>query len=99
MEMNRNQFFLIGIVIVLLGLQLRSVDSYVLNAATTKFVAEKFGTPEKAAAANTLMPSLETVSKGSTANLRTVKPPVWLGWATISVGAVLILHSLAMQKP
>ncbi len=28
----------------------------------------------------------------------TIKPPVWLGYAFISVAAVLILHSLAMKK-
>ena len=30
---------------------------------------------------------------------RTFQPPTWLGWALMSVGAVLILHSLAMGKP
>ena len=28
-----------------------------------------------------------------------VVPPEWLGWATVSVGSVLILHSLAMPRP
>jgi hypothetical protein len=29
----------------------------------------------------------------------TVKPPEWLGWCLMSVGAVLALHSLSMPKP
>jgi hypothetical protein len=95
MELNRNQYFLIGIVVVLLGIQLRMVDSYVLNAPTTKFVVEKFGAPEKQAATA----SFETLGGGAPAPLRTVAPPVWTGWAAISIGAVLILHSLAMPRP
>jgi hypothetical protein len=99
MELNRNQYFLIGIVIVLIGVQLRMVDSYVLNEPATKFVVEKFGTPEKQVAASTAIPSLEAMGDGASASLRTVKPPVWAGWAAISIGAVLILHSLAMPRP
>jgi hypothetical protein len=30
---------------------------------------------------------------------RTLRPPTWLGFALISIGAVLVLHSLAMKKP
>jgi hypothetical protein len=99
MELNRNQYFLIGIVVVLLGVQLRMVDSYVLNGPATKFVVEKFGSPEQKAAAGTAIPTLETAGNGASATLRTVKPPVWTGWAAISIGAVLILHSLAMPRP
>ncbi|MEX0586895.1 MAG: hypothetical protein WD176_09635 [Pirellulales bacterium] len=99
MELNRNQFFMLGLVILFLGVQLRFVESFVLNAPATKFLAERFSPKEKQAAAATLLPTLEmTGAKGSGA-LRTVKPPEWLGWALISIGSVLILHSLAMKKP
>ena len=30
---------------------------------------------------------------------KTVKPPDWLGFSLISIGAVLILHSWGMKKP
>jgi len=99
MDLNRNQFFLIGLVALALGIQFRMVESYVLNAESTKFVAEKFGAPAQQVATTTFIPSMETAGKGSSVALRSVKPPVWLGWATISIGAVLILHSLAMTKP
>ncbi len=99
MEFNRNQFFLTGIVVLLLGFQFRAVDAYVLNPRATKFVAEKFGSPRQQVASATMLPALETVGQGSTATSRTLKPPIWLGWATISIGAVLILHSLAMPRP
>jgi hypothetical protein len=28
-----------------------------------------------------------------------LRPPVWLGYALMSVGGVLMLHSLAMKRP
>jgi hypothetical protein len=30
---------------------------------------------------------------------RTIRPPEWLGFALMSIGGVLMLHSLAMKKP
>lgn len=30
---------------------------------------------------------------------KTFQPPEWIGWALLSIGAVLVLHSLAMPKP
>jgi hypothetical protein len=42
---------------------------------------------------------MTTLPSEATTELRTVKLPVWTGWATISVGAVLVLHSLAMKRP
>ena len=30
---------------------------------------------------------------------RTIHPPEWIGYALLSVGSVLVLHSLAMKKP
>ena len=30
---------------------------------------------------------------------KVLQPPEWLGWCLMSVGAVLILHSLAMKGP
>ena len=46
MELNRNQFCLIGLVLILLGLQLRFVDTYVLNESSTKFLARQAGKTE-----------------------------------------------------
>jgi len=94
-EINRNQYFMIGMVVLILGLQVRAIDTYVLNEKTSRFLAERFSplvTSIDTQGGN-LMPAV-----GPTP-LRTVHPPVWLGYALISVGAVLILHSLAMKRP
>lgn len=95
MDLNRNQFFFLGLVVLFIGLQVRFVTSYVLNPKATKFLAERTGQSQPAASA-----SLFAMTGGTSAGPRKViEPPEWLGWCLISVGAVLVLHSLALQKP
>ncbi len=94
MEINRNQYFLIGLVVLFLGLQVRMVESYVLNEKTSHFLAERF----KLVASNSDGSDGLMAAAGPTPR-RTLRPPTWLGYAFLSVGAVLVLHSLAMKKP
>ena len=93
MELNRNQYFFLGILVLLIGVQVRNVSAYVLTPEATKFLAESTG----AADGNNMLVSL-TSDLGGGAR-KTLQPPEWLGWCLMSVGAVLVLHSLAMQKP
>jgi hypothetical protein len=93
MDLNRNQFFFIGLVVLLLGLQVRYVNAYVLKPEATKFLAERTG---QSSATNTFFAA---VAGSSMAPRKVVQPPEWLSWCLISVGAVLCLHSLAMPKP
>ncbi len=91
MEFNRNQFFMAGVFILLLGIQFRMVDTITLNDKTSKFLAARAAS----ATTNTLANILPTGGVPK----QTFHPPQWLGWALISGGAVCILHSLAMKKP
>ena len=94
MEVNRNQFFLIGIVIVLLGLEFRLVDSFVLNEKTTRFLAERAKKADESVTSfRRFMPAMGPMPR------KTIQPPQWIGWFLVSTGAVLVLHSLAMKKP
>ena len=94
-EFNRNQFFILGLVLLLLGLQIRMVESYVLNEKASRFIAERV-TPTVADANGSVRPFMPAL--GPTPR-RTVHPPTWLGFALMSTGGVLILHSLAMKRP
>ena len=94
MEINRNQWFMIGLVILALGIQFRMVQSFVLNEEATQFLAQRMKKSE--AVATTFIPSFETAPPASR---REVEPPRWLGFMMISAGAVLVLHSLAMPRP
>ncbi len=95
MDINRNQFFLAGVLIVLLGAQFRMVDSFVVTPGVAKMASKRRSgpTPATRLSIQTLVP----INKP--APTRTVRPPEWLGYSLLSVGAVLVLHSLAMRKP
>jgi arylamine N-acetyltransferase len=93
-EFNRNQFFFLGVVILLLGLQVRVVSAYVLTPDATRFLAER--THSSSSSEGAVVSYASDV--GALPN-KVFHPPEWLGWCLISVGAVLMLHSLAMPKP
>jgi len=93
MELNRNQYFFVGIVLLLMGLQLRMVSSYTLTSEATRFLAER----AQGSATDGAMLALST--ELGAGPQKVIQPPEWLGWCLMSMGGVLILHSLAMRKP
>ncbi|MCC6491665.1 MAG: hypothetical protein IT424_01440 [Pirellulales bacterium] len=93
MELNRNQYFFIGLVILLVGVQLRMVNSYTLTHEATKFLAQR---TQNSAAESAAFHLSTDVGKPPQ---KVINPPEWLGWCLMSIGSVLILHSLAMKKP
>ncbi len=95
MDVNRNQYFLVGLVVLFFGLQVRFVDSYVLTPEFTQILAERTGHPLAAvnAATAVVTPSQTPLAR------KTVRPPEFVGWALLSFGSVLILHSLSMKRP
>jgi hypothetical protein len=93
MELNRNQYFFMGLVVLLIGVQLRMVSSYTLTHEATKFLAER---SQGAGAEATMFALSSDLGAGPQ---KEIHPPEWLGWCLMSIGSVLILHSLAMKKP
>ena len=93
MELNRNQYFFIGVVLLLVGLQFRMVSSFTLTSDATRFLAER---TQKSAGDGVLLALTSDVGAGPQ---KVIQPPEWLGWCLMSVGGVLVLHSLAMRKP
>ncbi|HTU26217.1 MAG TPA: hypothetical protein VMF30_12505 [Pirellulales bacterium] len=92
MEFNRNQFLILGIVLLFLGIEFKKVESVTFNERVSRVINERLASE----GANPMRPFLASI--GPTPR-RTVHPPEWLGYALISTGAVLVLHSLAMKKP
>jgi hypothetical protein len=93
MDLNRNQFFFIGLLVLLIGVQVRYVSAYVLNPQATQFLAERTGQSSAGSSVFNAASGAIGVSR------KVLQPPEWLSWCLISVGAVLCLHSLAMPKP
>ena len=94
MELNRNQYFFMGVVVVLMGIQLRVVQDFVLTEKATHAIAKRLKKTETVA--TTFVPSLATSPPLAK---RIVKPPKWLGYVLLSAGGVMVLHSLAMPRP
>lgn len=95
MDLNRNQFFMIGLLLVMLGIQMRLIDSVYLNEKTTKFLAKRL--PEQQV--STMDRANMYFAAAGPVQLRRVEPPKWIGYSLLSVGAVLVLHALSMKKP
>jgi hypothetical protein len=94
MEFNRNQFLILGVVLLFLGLQLKKVESFTLNERVSRIINERIQSANDPD--GSMRPFMASI--GPTPR-RTVHPPEWIGYALLSVGAVSVLHSLAMKKP
>ena len=97
MELNRNQFFLLGLVCVAMGVQLRLVDTFVLNEAATQFLAERRAAAAAPAASGESSSDDAPVIVSATQTV--IRPPDWSGWLLLSVGGVMVLQSLVMRRP
>jgi hypothetical protein len=94
MEISRNQYFMAGLVLLFLGVQFRAVESVELKEQFAKLMAEKSDHPLISVSAQSpVLSPLTTVAVN-----RVVHPPEWIGWLLLSLGSVLILHSMAMPK-
>lgn len=94
MEFDRNRYFMIGVLLVLLGIQFRMVDSFVLNESSTRALAR-------------IAKDTQIASQDFGANLymnvhpspkKKVQPPNWLGWVLLTVGGVISLHAMVLPK-
>ena len=94
MELNRNHYVVIGLVVLFLGVQFRLVKTYTLTEESTQFLVKRLGAPETPPPAAAFFGM-----SGTPQSKREFSPPRWLGFAFISFGVVLVLQSLAMKKP
>lgn len=94
MEITRNQYFCIGLVLLFIGIELRTIDSAVLTPEFTSILAKRSGSPVAAvnSVAEFLSPSKKPILQ------KTVHPPEWLGWVLLTIGCVAVFHALAMPK-
>jgi len=88
MHFKRQHVLLVGLVLFLVGLQFRLVESFTLNERSSRFVAAQLGD------AGTQPPAWQGVPLR-----KVVEPPRWLGLALMSAGAVLAGKSLSMRGP
>jgi len=83
---KRHHLLLAGLLLFLVGIQLRLVESFTLNERSSRFVAAQVGE------------SMPRANFWQQAPVRkVVEPPRWIGLALMSVGAVLTVKSLSMK--
>lgn len=94
MRWTRTRYFTLGVVLLLLGLQLRAVQSYVLNEDATRALHR--------AAKNSQIVQPDQMTNAYMAVApspkKTITPPAWIGWAFLTVGGVISLHALILPK-
>ena len=94
MSLYRNRYFFAGLLLVLLGLQFRRVESFVLNEQTTRMMARMTNTPmvDNSTAFGALFEPVAPAPK------KRVTPPRWVGLSMIAIGAVISLHAVVIPR-
>lgn len=103
---TRNKCLLLGVFLLLLGLQLRAIKSVTFSQEASEVLA-KYSAKEKEEEGSQRPQSQQFfVTSRQTpppeppaAKRKTIEPPKWIGLALISVGAVLVLNSFVMPRP
>lgn len=99
MSITRNRYFLAGILLVLLGIQFRMIDSFVLKEPASKVLARFDKTKPVADNNSSGMSSMlsQYYPKPEQPKNR-IRPPRWMGLAMITFGAVISCHALVIPK-
>ncbi len=89
--MDTHRLFILGIVLLFLGIQLRIVESVTFNGKASQFIEQRL-LPKKSGVSTTSYVGYESYDDSwlgspvtSGARKRTVTPPRWLGFSLISV--------------
>lgn len=93
MDWDRNRYFSLGVILFLLGIQFRMVDSFVLNESSTRAL-HRFAKHSQIAT-NGMAEMYMSVAQSPK---KMITPPNWLGWVFLTTGAVISLHALAIPR-
>jgi hypothetical protein len=92
MEFNRNRYFMFGVLMLLLGIQFRMVNSFVLNETGTRALARIAQESQLASQDFTSELYINAHPKPR----KTIRPPGWLGWVLLTAGGVICLHAMVL---
>lgn len=96
MGLTRNRYFMSGLLLILLGIQFRLVQSFVLNEPTTRTLIKLSKKSPMVSSGSSLLEDF-VMQVGASPKKR-IEPPRWLGLAMVAVGAVISLHAVALPR-
>lgn len=88
---KRSHLLLAGLLLFLVGVQFRMVQSFTLSERSTRLLSAQLGGVPAAQG------TVTSLWGGTPASPRTVQPPAWIGLALMSAGSVMTLKSLSMK--
>ena len=86
---RRSHLLLAGLLLFLVGVQFRMVESFTLSEKSSRLLVAQLG--DKG------FPQQSSLFGGGPPARRTIQPPAWIGLALMSVGSVMTLKSLSMK--
>lgn len=106
--MSRTSIMTIGFLLIMIGIKLNMVESYVLSPTATKFWMERIEDPSVAMQNGynpygqpSQLPLFQQASFGlrqATLPQKTFTPPNYLCWPTFFFGFVMLLHGASLKK-
>lgn len=91
------RIFLLGVITLFFGIQLRSFETFVLNEQVSKIINRRVAKQQVETISDPLDAGFMSFSEPSELTSSTlpakrqISPPRWLGYSFLSIGAVLIL--------
>ena len=87
---NRHQLLMAGLIVLLLGAQLRLVQTYFFADSASPYIEPLLTLQHDAPSQLQQVPPL--------ARQYVLHVPDWMGWLLLSIGGALVLHSLSVPR-
>ncbi|UUO05874.1 hypothetical protein M4951_21215 [Blastopirellula sp. J2-11] len=82
----------LGVILLLAGVTLKSVESFTLTPTATRLLSRHAGPSTE-----TTEGALQSMIVENTDQRHMIRPRSWIGWGLLSAGAVLVVHGIILK--